>query len=225
MQRKKVIVNTMHRFHIAIQKKLATLIPELFLEYPFPTIGRIADAVYFPEKLIFEVQCSPISLTEVQRRIRDYGSLGFEVVWVLDDRLYNKSTLSTSELYMREQRSFYASCSHSGEGFFYDKLEFFFGLKRVYSGMPHILQSLYPIKLKKRPFFFPKRFKKCTFYFRGDAYDNLLQSGEGKKAQKMEKLCTHRPTLRRLFRELFQRLLEANASSSHRDLKGQSREG
>ena len=83
--------------HLAIQKVLSKSLPGSRLEHRFPSIGRVADVVYFPKKIIFEVQCSPISLKEVQKRNRDYLSLGFTVIWILHDRHYNKKTLSLAE--------------------------------------------------------------------------------------------------------------------------------
>ena len=54
--------------HLTIQKVISASLPsgESFLEKRFPSIQRIADIVWEPKHLIFEVQCSPISLQEVK---------------------------------------------------------------------------------------------------------------------------------------------------------------
>lgn len=64
---------------------------ELELESFFPQIGRRADIVWPDRRLIFEVQCSPISRWEIAGRMEDYGRLGYEVIWVLlADRYFRR---------------------------------------------------------------------------------------------------------------------------------------
>ena len=71
---------------LAIQKILPT--GEGILEKPFPDILRVGDLVWEPKKIIFEVQCSNISIQETQERVRDYTKSGYQVVWILDDRIF-----------------------------------------------------------------------------------------------------------------------------------------
>jgi competence protein CoiA len=53
------------------------------LEKRFPAIGRIADVVWEVEKIVFEVQCSPISVEEFFERTEQYRQMGYETVWIL----------------------------------------------------------------------------------------------------------------------------------------------
>lgn len=177
--------------HKAIQKALIASLPGAKLETSFPKINRIADVVYFPKKIIFEVQCSPISLQEVQKRNRDYASLGYTVIWVLHDRHYNKGVLSPAELYLRKNLSYYTSITPFGHGFFYDQLEFFQGNKRIYRGKPHNLKNFLPQTLKKIPRPFPKslqeKLSKLPLYLQGDVTDTLIITKGGKVAKQLER--------------------------------------
>jgi len=75
--------------HLRLQNLLKELLSAQ-LEHHFPSISRIADA-YCPEKkMVFEVQCSPISLEEMESRNRDYASIGLDVVWLLLERRFSK---------------------------------------------------------------------------------------------------------------------------------------
>ncbi|MGE5196370.1 MAG: competence protein CoiA, partial [Anaerolineae bacterium] len=64
--------------HIQTQLFLKKCLPqeEAALEKIYPAIGRIADVAWEREKLVFEIQCSPISAEEVKSRTTDYRSLG-----------------------------------------------------------------------------------------------------------------------------------------------------
>ncbi len=193
--------------HKTIQKILTTFLPEAKLEISFPQINRIADVVYFPKKIIFEVQCSPISLQEVQKRNRDYGSIGYTVIWILHDHHFNKKTLSYAELYLRKNLSYYTSITTYGHGFFYDQLEFFQGSQRVYRSRPLILKNFLPQTLKKIPRYFPKslqeKLKRSPFYLYGDMTDALINQKLGPIKQ-LEKAFapTTKPWLTRAFEYL-----------------------
>lgn len=91
--------------HLRLQRQLALLICGQ-IEERFPTIGRIAD-VYSPSKnLIVEVQCSSISIEEMERRNRDYASLGLRVVWVLLNTRFSRHYFSFPH-YFTNGRIFY----------------------------------------------------------------------------------------------------------------------
>jgi hypothetical protein len=64
--------------HLQIQNRFSSLIgkDEIVLEKAFPEINRIADVAWENKKIIFEVQCSSISLAEARQRCEDYESLG-----------------------------------------------------------------------------------------------------------------------------------------------------
>ncbi|MEM8728221.1 MAG: competence protein CoiA family protein, partial [Chlamydiota bacterium] len=80
--------------HQAVQRAIGTALPQVILEKSFPEIHRIADVVYPPKKIIYEIQYSPITLKEVQQRNRDYATLGYTVIWILHDRHFNRKILS-----------------------------------------------------------------------------------------------------------------------------------
>lgn len=89
----------------ALQRAYPSL--ELELEVPFPTVGRIADLYTAKEKRVFEIQCSWIRPEEVERRREDYRLLGLDLVWLLDDRLYNKKRYGKAEASMRRQGGYF----------------------------------------------------------------------------------------------------------------------
>jgi competence protein CoiA len=127
------------------------------LEVPFPSIHRIGDIVWEEEKLIFEIQCSPITLLEIEKRTKDYLSLGYQVVWIL----YEKTFLNHYE----EIRRFLLPTPHY---FFNEK-------KEIFDQKGEMIQ----LKKKKIPEGnFPKelelRKRYWGFYFSGDALDRFL---------------------------------------------------
>ncbi len=60
----------------------------LFLEKKFPSINRTADVVLMEEKRVIEIQTSLIGIGQMLQRTEDYKSIGFEVVWLLHDRVF-----------------------------------------------------------------------------------------------------------------------------------------
>jgi competence protein CoiA len=75
--------------HLELQSHISRLCgPSASQEVRFESIGRIADVAWEEQKIIFEIQCSPISAEEVESRIMDYNSLGWSVIWILYDRCF-----------------------------------------------------------------------------------------------------------------------------------------
>lgn len=111
--------------HLQVQYHMLDILPkgEGILEYPFPTIGRIADVVWKDRSLIFEVQCSPISQQEVLEREKDYASIGFSVVWILHDAEFNQWRLSAAENLLLNRHRYYTNINAKGEGIIYDQYE------------------------------------------------------------------------------------------------------
>lgn len=146
--------------HIQIQAYLQKQIPQgdSALEHRFSHIGRIADCVWFSEKLVFEVQCSPISREEVLNRMRDYRSIGYETVWILHDRLYNKKNLREAEEALKSTRYYFSNMDEEGKGVIYDQFDFKKGNKRLIKLPP------LPIAISS-----PKTAK--FLYFSGDLHD------------------------------------------------------
>ena len=94
--------------HLEMQLSLKNWIPALEVEYPFAGICRIADLYWKQEKIVFEIQCSPLSSAQVEARVADYGKLGIRIVWLLDDRLFFKRAYKDGEPQMR-QAGYYVS--------------------------------------------------------------------------------------------------------------------
>jgi len=107
--------------HLRIQERLHELIPDSQLEHPFPTISRIADLYWPAEKIIFEVQCSPIAAEEVAARNADYNRLGLTVVWILHDRRFNRRHLTAAEHFLHDKPHYFTNIDKSGAGTFYDQ--------------------------------------------------------------------------------------------------------
>lgn len=88
------------------------------MEVPFPQIKRIADIVWDAHKIVFEIQISPISPEEVAKRIFDYQSQGYQVVWLLYDKTFNQDRVSLAENYLKNQHTHY----YTNGSIYYDQL-------------------------------------------------------------------------------------------------------
>jgi competence CoiA-like predicted nuclease len=106
----------------------------LQMERPFPLISRIADLCWEKEKIVFEIQCSPLNESEAKARMRDYQSQGYAVVWLLDDKRYNKRLLRPSEDFLRHHSAYYVSIRQGFQSEYYDQFEVFHEGKRVKKG-------------------------------------------------------------------------------------------
>ncbi len=162
--------------HMAIQTWLQRLLSndEAHLEHPFLPICRIADLFWENQRLVFEVQCSPISEGEVRRRMRDYRALGIEVIWILDDRLYNKKWLRPAEKLIRSGWSYFASVDKETLLVrLYDQLEFLTDDTRKFRGWP------LGVDFRWGPY---------ERYFRGDRNDPEVKEREAMTIQKIAKM-------------------------------------
>lgn len=123
--KKKCVFRPRSLTHIAIQQAILKMFPkgEITLEHPMPEIKRRADAYWSKKKVVFEVQCSRITLMEVERRERDYARVGCRVVWILSDKKFNKRLVSPAEKELRMRPCYYANHSHGMSGYFYDQFE------------------------------------------------------------------------------------------------------
>lgn len=133
---------------------------EAHLEYRFPSIQRIADVAWLSHKIVFEIQCSPISAEEVLARTADYQSIGFQVVWILHDKRFNKRKLCQAEHVLQSKTCYYTNYSKNGLGIFYDQFEVCRGAYRAFKGPP------LPISLCD-PIYSPH------LHFKGDLKDQL----------------------------------------------------
>jgi|JI10StandDraft_1071094.scaffolds.fasta_scaffold15569_6 hypothetical protein len=211
--------------HTAIQKFLKESLPGAQIEKKFTEIGRIADVVYFPQKIIYEIQYSSIDLEEVIQRNNDYASLGFHVIWILHDHHFNQSFVSPAELYLRKKGAYYTSFTSHGHGFFYDQLDFFHGGLRVYKGKPILLKDFIPHKISRIPFSYPqilkKRLRYSPYHLKGDLIDSINL----KEARILEKAYNPRNFLKKGIINRWNYLLKKTAGPDVLPLKYTPLEG
>lgn len=172
--------------HLNIQYALQKqLLPEtIYLEHRFPEIGRIADLFWPAQKLIFEVQVSPISAAEVKARNRDYHQIGFQVVWILHDRQFNRTQLTAAEAHLRFSPHYFTDMNGFGKGIFYDQYAKIHLRRRVVRGFHHPVSFLQPtpVDLKQLPRHFPEERRRWKISFKGDLFhqehnwDSALQT-------------------------------------------------
>jgi competence protein CoiA len=131
--------------HLKLQFYIEALLheEEPKLEYPFPSIGRIADVACLKSKKIFEIQYSPISLEEAAARCRDYENVGFELIWLLHDHRFNKRKVAAAEAFLRQRACYFTDFDAKGIGLIYDQREILRDRYRLYRG------KKIPIDLKK----------------------------------------------------------------------------
>lgn len=161
--------------HIEVQRRLKSECPELILERPFPEIGRIADAAWEKEKIIFEVQVSPISKEEVRGRIEDYQKAGYSVVWILHEKNFNKRRLSEAEIYLQGSCHYFTQMDSRGRGFIFDEWS------RVFGGWRHRRGRQFKVNLCRPKMMLevqvpdlPGRRGEWELYFEGDLVDKAL---------------------------------------------------
>lgn len=164
--------------HLAIQNHFYNLFEPgtCQVERRFKEIKRIADVVWETEKIIFEIQCSPIEAEEVNQRNLNYKTLGYTVVWILHDKTFNKPFYSAAESMLRNSPFFFTNMNENGEGHFYDQFDLFD------KGMRKFCSLSIPINLKNStsisalmvsnesewPKFIQNRLKNWPIYFEND---------------------------------------------------------
>ncbi len=165
--------------HLQVQMFLQELLTanDCALEKQFKEINRIADVVWFSKKIIFEVQCSYISLEELKARNSDYLKLGFTVVWILHERQFNQSKLSAVELHLQTKIHYYTNMDALGVGGIYDMLRLFDRGREVFktNHFPikpgQILKSQTCMNHKFLPNLLLRKMELQSFYFKGDLID------------------------------------------------------
>ncbi len=165
--------------HLRLQLSLYTRIEEgASMECPFPLIGRIADVAWGEKKIVFEIQCSPLSLQEAQERTSDYASLGYTVIWLLHDQRFNKRRLSSGEHFLRER-----GCYFANKDTFYDQFEIIHNNQRLFKGTPLPIDPLQLLPLpsfaeEKLPAQIETRLEHSHHSVRGDLLDRLSQNNK-----------------------------------------------
>ncbi len=131
--------------HLQVQFAILSLLPsgEATMEHAFPAVRRIADVAWLPQKIIFEIQCSPISPEEIEARQRDYHSQGFQVVWILHDLRYNQLRLSAAENFLQPFPHYFTNIDAEGYGEIYDQLS------RIENGMRKVKSAPFSLDLSQ----------------------------------------------------------------------------
>lgn len=172
--------------HLQVQSYFLQHLPtgDCQLECSFPSIGRIADVAWHSQKMIFEIQCSPISAEEVLARNRDYQQMGWQVIWILHDQRYNQFRLSAAELALRSSPHFFTNMDHLGSGIIYDQFDICDRGLRLKRLSPLAIDICKPV-LKQ----FTRDWKCClklakeriaswNLFFSGDLITSIMQSPE-----------------------------------------------
>jgi len=167
--------------HLHLQEYLACLLPknDCRLEYRFAEINRIADVAWLSKKIIFEIQCSPISNQEIYQRNQDYQSLGWQVVWILHDQRYNQKILHPAEYALSHHPHYFSNMNTLGEGIIYDQFESIEKGRRLFKA------GKFPVNVLKIMPFTPsfskkanlkqcqKRLKSWPLRCEGDLFDHI----------------------------------------------------
>ncbi len=185
--------------HLHTQLYLLNQLPEneCILERRFPEINRIADVAWEPKRIIFEIQCSPISVEEILQRNRDYQSVGFEVVWILHDKRFNQKLLSGAEHFLQGLPHYFTNMNDIGEGNVYDQFSWIEKGARLHCLGPLLIDITSPKRASFQNIstleFIRRRLNKSTLYFSHDLIDsyynwNLQFHDYIESAQKVESL-------------------------------------
>jgi competence protein CoiA len=186
--------------HLQIQLHLKSLIPSLTLEKNFES--RITDAHWAEEKIVFEVQCSPITLQEAKERCEDYLKLGLTPVWILHDRRYNRFRLTPAEEYLRCQTTTFYTDGRT----VYDQFDVCQNLQRVFRGPKILVNPALPQKKPLEPLFS----RRWPLSFHGDLFHRITpqQLEHLKKIQKRYQKKQRWSLWKKAYRLLLYRLLE-----------------
>jgi competence protein CoiA len=157
--------------HLQLQLFLCSKLSGSQMERSFPEIGRIADVAWEERKIIFEIQCSPISLKEAEERCADYGRLGYSVVWLLHDARFNRAKMSAAEVFLRGGVSYFTNFDKQGKGEIYDQFDLCRAARRRIKGPPLSIDLSRPLK---KEFTNPLPFRPTwPLFFEGDLLDRL----------------------------------------------------
>jgi competence protein CoiA len=169
--------------HLRSQLRLLDLLGEEEggIEVPFASIHRIADVAWHARKIVFEIQCSPISLEEAKARCTDYEGAGYSVIWILHDTQFNKRALSAAESFLRERGCYFTNVNRQGEGIVYDQFDIVGSKRRYFKGPP---LEIAPTQLTavdrersietQLPLILSQRMRQWHYFAAGDLLHQLL---------------------------------------------------
>lgn len=164
--------------HLQTQLHLQRLIGESVcrLEVPFPQIRRIADVLWADQRLVFEVQCSPISAAEVAARNSDYAKIGLQVVWLLHTKTFGRERLAPAEQLLRQRPCYFTTIDSKGVGSIVDRFDVAQKGWRIHAledlavdlCLPKYCRSKTRLKLTQ------ERLQQINLHFAGDLVDLCL---------------------------------------------------
>jgi len=215
--------------HISIQYHLREILPqgECLLEKSFPSISRIADVVWTTENIVFEIQCSPISAEEVRARNKDYRSEGYNVVWLLHEKNFNKKRFNAAEIFLRNSSTYYfTNINEHGAGTIYDQFDILYKGRRMHAFPRYIIDITKPEKAipkpsKDLPIILKNRITRWPLHFHGDLLHvstsndlHIMTEAEKKYHSPQQRKMSSRliETLLIPYRILFSTLLENSCS-------------
>lgn len=192
--------------HLNLQHFLLSSFPhgEAQMERLFPSIKRIADIAWEPRRLIFEIQCSPITLSEAQERCEDYGSIGYDVIWILHDKRFNRRRLSAAEAFLRTRTCYFSNMHTSGKGMVYDQFEVLKGHCRLFKGEPlridpSLVQTVVHPSSFEAPLSIQNRAQKWRWRIEGDLLSRLIKGEKmAEKFLNIEERLLHSRSKKRL---------------------------
>lgn len=197
--------------HQLYQSRLQKQNPKLKLEKPFISILRIADLCWEEKRLVFEIQCSPITAQEVRKRKEDYLLEGYRLIWLLDDRLFGKRSISDAEEELLKQGTYYLSPKRFAP---YDRFEVIHRKKRIVKGAPLPIDLTDPYQKTFTPSLEQLRLRSSPLYFSGDLYDRIIKEPKAlqelRNREKKAKTSANRAIwshLKSLFWQSFEYLL------------------
>lgn len=170
--------------HLQVQLYLKKLREYAEVEKHFSSIQRIADVVWEKDKLIFEIQCSPINSREVAARNYDYSKLGYTVIWILHDQTFNQRQWTAAEYLLQESTHYYTNIDEEGVGCIYDRWDLLKKSVRfsVWNHRPVNLAHFYLWKTlvadETYPDWMKIRIKGWKFSFSGDFLEYISQLSE-----------------------------------------------
>lgn len=170
--RKKTLAHIHNQLHIADALPLG----EAQLEHVFPSIGRIADVFWPKQKVVFEIQCSPMSLEEAQKREQDYACLGLKVVWILHETRYNRRRLTAVEAFYLKRNTYFTSITTKEGGMVYDQFDIVSGTTRHFKGARFPIALAFPYSVSPTstvPLQAMQRRNERSLGFAGDFQDTV----------------------------------------------------
>lgn len=177
--------------HTLIQNNFKQMLQgqSVLLEHPFPEIGRIADVVWLERKIIFEIQCSPISAEEIAARNRDYSSMGYEIVWILHEKTFNRFKLSSAEKLLLNSAHYFTNISPISKGRIYDQYCYIKAGKRLYRSRRLFIDvRSVSFEIKEFPESFPMHRRGWKLSFKGDLYDKRAEINFWRLAPRRKKI-------------------------------------